>query len=323
MATERSFLIGFCLFALIFIASVGNEYLLHIAVLICFYAMLATSLNLVLGYVGEFPLGHAAFFGIGAYTIALLTTGLDVPVTAAVLLGGVMAAGFGLVIGGLTLRLKGPYFVIITLAFAEVLRLVANNWIGFTNGPMGISGLPAPALIAELSWLPAKKGYGLLGLALLAIVLFFAYRLVNSNIGKAAVTIRENRYVAMSIGINPFRCALFVFIAAAAMAGVAGGFYGTYVSHVGPEVFGFPFIVSMVIMVLLGGKGTLTGPVVGAVLVTLLEEYLRELQGLRLSIFGIVVMAVVLYFPSGIVGYLRSRHGSKKRHNANVEARHA
>jgi branched-chain amino acid transport system permease protein len=323
MNAERNFLAAFVLLMLAFTLGIGDEYLLHIAVLILLYTVLATSLNLIVGYVGEFPLGHVAFFGIGAYALALGSTRLGLPPALMLLLAGVVSALAGLLIGGVTLRLKGPFFVIVTLAFAEVLRLVANNWIALTNGPMGISNVPHPAFLDAAGWLSGKRGYALMGVALAALTLYIAYRVVHSNAGRAAVTLRENRYVAVSIGIDPVRYSLFVFTVAAFLAGMAGAYYAAYISYVGPEVFGFPFTVSMIIMVLLGGKGTLAGPVVGAVIVTLLEEYLRELKELRLSLFGLIVMGVVLFSPHGVMGYVRriaprprlpKKHQPEKRH---------
>ncbi|CAM3362719.1 branched-chain amino acid ABC transporter permease [Bordetella sputigena] len=324
MNAERNFLAAFVLLMLAFALGINDDYLLHIAVLILLYTVLASSLNLIVGYVGEFPLGHVAFFGIGAYTLALGSTRLGIAPGLLIPLAGVVAALAGLLIGGVTLRLKGPFFVIVTLAFAEVLRLVANNWIGLTNGPMGISNVPHPAFLDAAGWLSGKRGYAVLGVALAAAALFIAYRLVHSNAGRAAVTLRENRYVALSIGIDPVRYALFVFTVAAFLAGLAGGYYAAYISYVGPEVFGFPFTISMIIMVLLGGKGTLSGPVIGAVAVTLLEEYLREFKELRLSLFGLIVMAVVLFSPNGFMGYARRltpRRASPEA--AQTEKRHA
>jgi branched-chain amino acid transport system permease protein len=302
---EGYFLLGFLLVALTFVLCIRSEYLLHIVVMVLFYTVLATSLNLIVGYTGEFPLGHAAYFGIGAYFTALCSTKLGLPLWLLLPASGIVSMIFGLMIGSITLRLTGPFFAIVTLAFAEVLRLLANNWIGLTNGPMGISAIPAPGFIGETGWLGGKRGFALLGLLIAGAMLFLAYRLVNSNAGRAAVTLRENRYVAMSIGIDPLRCALFIFAVAAFMAGVGGAYYATYISFVGPEVFGFPFMVSMIIIVLLGGKGTLAGPVIGALVVTLMEEYLREAREFRLSIFGLIVMGVVLFSPNGIMGYLR------------------
>lgn len=308
MKFERNTLIGFLIAALLFGAFVQDDYLQHLLILVLLYTILATSLNLIIGYVGEFPLGHVAFFGMGAYGVALLSSApVNLPVSAAMVLGALIAAVFGWLIGRITLRLNGPFFVIVTLAFAEVLRLVANNWIDLTNGPMGIAGISHPVILDTVPWLAGKRGFVMLGIFLTAITFFVAYRLVYSSAGRAAVTLRENRYVAQSIGINPFRYALFVFIVASFLAGISGAYYATYISFVGPEVFSFPFTVTMIIIVLLGGKGSLTGPIIGAIIVTLLEEYLREFKELRLSLFGLIVMAVVLFSPDGVMGYVRQR----------------
>jgi branched-chain amino acid transport system permease protein len=147
-----------------------------------------------------------------------------------------------------------------------------------------------------------------LGVLLAAVSLFVSYRFVYSNIGRAAIAVRENRFVAQSIGISPFNLGLITFVLAASIAGLAGGFYANYVAFVGPEVFGFSFMISMIIMVLAGGKGTLVGPVVGAIIVVLMEEYLRDFKELRFSIFGLIVMAVVLFLPRGIMGFITRRH---------------
>jgi branched-chain amino acid transport system permease protein len=304
---EGRVLLAFVAAGALFVLTVGDEYLLHLCVLVIVYTILATSLNLIMGYVGEFPLGHVAFFGIGAYAAALLSVKAGYPVWATLPAAASLAALAGFGIGAITLRLQGPFFVIVTLAFAEVLRLIAGNWVSFTNGPMGIAGIPHPAIIDLGGFFSGKRGYALLGLTLVAVSLLAAYRFVYSNAGRAAVTIRENRYVAQSVGIQPWRYALFAFVIAASMAGLAGAFYAHYLSFVGPEVFGFSFTASMIIMVLLGGKGTLTGPVIGAVVVTVLEEYLRETKELRLTLFGLVVMGVVLFAPTGVVGALHRR----------------
>src|SRR5690606_34911548 len=139
--------------------------------------ILAASLNLIVGYVGEFPLGHVAFFGLGAYTVAILS-GPDVgwPMWATIPLAAVVAAAAGWVIGRITLKLNGPFFVIVTLAFAEVLRLLAGNWIELTNGPMGISGIGHPAILDTVAWLNGKRGYVMMGVVLAAFALFVTWR---------------------------------------------------------------------------------------------------------------------------------------------------
>jgi branched-chain amino acid transport system permease protein len=312
MTFERNVLLGALALALLAPLAFHGEYALHIGVMVMFSVMLATSFNLIVGYVGEFPLGHTAFFGIGAYTAALLSVRFGVPFHVTVPAAAVVAAVFGLAIGAVTLRLRGPFFVIVTLCFAEVLRVVANNWVGLTNGPMGLSGIARPSW-ASGGGAEQRLWFYYAGLLLAAVSLLVAYRFVYSNVGRAAVALRENRYVAQSIGIWPFYMGLVTFVLAAAVSGLAGGFYAHYISYVGPEVFGFSFMISMIIMVLAGGKGTLVGPVVGAVIVVFLEEYLRDFKELRFSIFGLIVIGVVIFLPRGLMGFIGRRHETYRR----------
>jgi branched-chain amino acid transport system permease protein len=313
MRFERNFLLAALALASLIPLVAHNEYALHIGIMVMFSMMLATSFNLIVGYVGEFPLGHTAFFGIGAYGAALLSVRFGVPIYFTVPLAGIVAAISGFAIGAVTLRLRGPFFVIVTLCFAEVLRLVANNWIDLTNGPMGLSGIAKPALIAGATGVEQKLWFYYAGLVLAAASLLICYRFVYSNLGRAAVAVRENRFVAQSIGIWPFYLGLVTFVLAAAISGLAGGFYAYYISYVGPEVFGFSFMITMIIMVLAGGKGTLAGPVVGAVIVVFLEEYLRDFKDLRFSIFGLIVVAVVIFLPRGLMGFVGRRHETYQR----------
>ncbi len=313
MRFERNLLLAMVALAALLPLAFHGEYALHIGIMVMFSVMLATSFNLIVGYVGEFPLGHTAFFGIGAYSAALLSVRLGLPIYVTIPLAGIVAAVSGLAIGAVTLRLRGPFFVIVTLCFAEVLRLVASNWIDLTNGPMGVSGIAKPAAIAAATGAQQKLWFYYAGLALGAASLLVSYRFVYSNIGRAAVAVRENRFVAQSIGIWPFYLGLVTFVLAAAIGGIAGGFYAHYITYVGPEVFGFSFMITMIIMVLAGGKGTLTGPVVGAVIVVFLQEYLRDFKDLRFSIFGLVVVGVVIFMPRGLMGFVGRRHETYRR----------
>ncbi len=311
MTFERRILLALMALAAVLPLFVRDQYVLHIAIMVLFFAVLASSLNLVVGYVGEFSLGHTAFLGTGAYTAAILATQHGWPLWATIPMAGLLAALMGVVIGALTLRLQGPFFVIVTLSFAEVLRLIADNWIGLTNGPMGIAGVPQPEWLAQASNLAAKHFYYGIAWVLLALTLYLSYRFVYSNAGRAAVAVRENRYVAQSIGIRPLNYTMLALVLGALLSGMAGGFYAHYISFVGPEVFRFAFMVSMIIMVLIGGKGTLVGPLIGALLVTFLEEYLREAKELRLSIFGLAVIAIVLFLPRGLMGFITQRREAR------------
>lgn len=312
MKFEKHCLWGLMALAALLPLLVRDQYVLHIAIMVLFYAVLASSLNLVVGYVGEFSLGHTAFLGTGAYTAAILSTQYGWPMWATVPAAGLLAMLVGVVIGGITLRLQGPFFVIVTLSFAEVLRLAADNWIALTNGPMGIAGVPQPALLAAAGNLGAKQFYYAVAWLLLALTLYLSFRFVYSNAGRAAVAVRENRYVAQSIGIQPLHYSMLALVLGALLSGMAGGFYAHYISFVGPEVFRFAFMVSMIIMVLVGGKGTLVGPLIGALLVTFLEEYLREAKELRLSIFGLAVIAIVLFLPRGLMGFVVQWRASRR-----------
>lgn len=311
MTFERRILLALMALAAVLPLFVRDQYVLHIAIMVLFFAVLASSLNLVVGYVGEFSLGHTAFLGTGAYTAAILATQHGWQLWATIPMAGLLAALMGVVIGALTLRLQGPFFVIVTLSFAEVLRLIADNWIGLTNGPMGIAGVPQPEWLAQASNLAAKQFYYGIAWVLLALTLYLSYRFVYSNAGRAAVAVRENRYVAQSIGIRPLNYTMLALVLGALLSGMAGGFYAHYISFVGPEVFRFAFMVSMIIMVLIGGKGTLVGPLIGALLVTFLEEYLREAKELRLSIFGLAVIAIVLFLPRGLMGFITQRREAR------------
>ena len=305
MQFERNLLLTFFSVAALLPFVVHDQYLLHLSIIALIYVVLASSLNLMVGYVGEFSLGHTAFLGVGAYTAALLSSRAGFPIWATIPCAGLVAAVFGYGIGAITLRLQGPYFVIITLAFCEVLRIVANNWVGFTNGPMGLAGISQGGV-------SDKRVFFYIVLAIAGFALYLCYRFVYSNTGRAAIAVRENRFVAQSIGISPFALALRAFVLGALLAGFAGGFYAHYISFVGPEVFQFAFTVSMIIMVLIGGKGTLIGPVIGAVIVTLLEEYLREVQELRLTLFGLIVILVVLFLPRGLVSLMGERREQRR-----------
>lgn len=313
MKFERNFLLASLVFALVAPLLIQNDYAVHIGVNIMFAVILATSFNLIVGYVGEFPLGHTAFFGIGAYTAAVLSVRAGFPIYITIGMAALVAAVFGLVIGAITLRLRGPFFVIVTLCFAEVLRLIANNWVDLTNGPMGISGIAVPSWLAGSSIQQQKLAFYYIGLALAALSLVICYRFVYSNIGRAAIAVRENRFVAQSVGIWPYYFGMVTFVLAAAVAGLAGGFYAHYFTFVGPEVFGFSFMITMIIMVLAGGKGTLVGPVLGALLVVVLEEYLRDFKELRFSIFGLIVVGVVVFLPRGLMGFITRRHEIYRR----------
>jgi branched-chain amino acid transport system permease protein len=287
-------------------AWVWNPYHLHTLIMAGIFAVLALSLNLLLGYTGQLSLGHAAFFGIGAYATALLTVKLEwspwVGLLAAVLAPG----GAGYVIGRLALKLRGAYFVLLTISFAGCVSLVSLNWMDLTNGPLGLPGVPpleiAPPGLPALP-LRSKSAYYYLVLAAVVAAYLLCRALVRSRVGRALVALRENETLAASVGIDGTHYLVLAAVISAAMAGFAGGLYAHYTRFVSPEVFLFSYTVTMVIMVVAGGKGTLAGPVVGAVLFTVLPEALRVLTSWQwqMLLYGVLLIAVLFFMPEGIV----------------------
>jgi branched-chain amino acid transport system permease protein len=279
----------------------AGPYHLHILIMAGIFAILALSLNLLLGYTGQLSLGHAAFFGIGAYTSALLTLSLEWSVWPALAAATVTAGLAGWAIGRLALKLRGAYFVLVTISFAGVISLVSVNWMELTNGPLGLPGIPAPSLGP---WsLRSKPAYYCLVVVAVAATWLVCHRLVNSRIGRAFVALRENEPLAESVGIDVTRYLVMAAVVSAAMAGLAGGLYAHYTRFVSPEVFLFSYTVTMVIMVVAGGKGTLAGPLVGAVLFTALPEALREATSWQWQMlaYGVILVLIVFFLPRGIV----------------------
>ncbi|OLE36976.1 MAG: hypothetical protein AUG00_09360 [Candidatus Rokubacteria bacterium 13_1_20CM_2_70_7] len=287
-----------------------NPYYLHILIMAGIFAILALSLNLLLGYTGQLSLGHAAFFGIGAYTSALLTLRLEWSFWLGLPAATATAGLAGWAIGRLALKLRGAYFVLVTISFAGVISLVSVNWMELTNGPLGLPGIPAPSLGP---WsLRSKPAYYYLVLTALALAYVVCHRLVHSRIGRAFLALRENEALAESVGIDVTRYLVLAAVVSAAMAGMGGSLYAHYTRFVSPEVFLFTYTVTMVIMVVAGGKGTLPGPLVGAALFTVLPEALRAATSWQWQMlaYGVILVLLVFFLPRGIVPTFTSEEPS-------------
>jgi branched-chain amino acid transport system permease protein len=295
-------------------------YVLHVLIMTGIFIIAAMSLNLLLGYTGQLSLGHVAFFGLGAYTSSLVSLGFSVhllpdwevalepkPVWLAMLCGTVLAGLTGWAIGRLAFKVRGAYFVIVTVSFAEVVRLVALNWVELTQGPMALNNIPYLRLgtpeLYEIAFLRKPANYYLV--LVVAIVSYVVIRrLVQSRAGRAMIALRENEPLAASIGVDVTRYLVLATIVSAAIAGAAGTLYAHYVRIVDPDVFLFIYTVTMVIMVITGGKGTLAGPVVGGAIFGLLPEMLRSAQigpEIQWVIYGVLMVLVVYFLPAGIV----------------------
>ena len=289
-----------------------SPYVLHILVLVLFFAFLGVAWNLLGGYAGQFSFGHAAFFGIGAYTSTLLLVRLGLSPWLGFLAGGALAAAFGCFAGYLAFRygLRGPYFALVTLAFAEMLRLVALNWT-VVGGPMGIL-IPLPRA-GDALWrlqFPDKLPYYYLMLALLGLALWLNRTIEHARLGHVLAAIRENEDAAEASGVDTLAAKLWAMAFSAFLTALGGTFYAQYFSFIDPTLaFGPAVSVEILLRPIVGGPGTLIGPVLGSLVLTPLSELTRRLirgrPGLDVMVYGAVLVVVVTFLPGGLVGAWR------------------
>ena len=289
--------------------------------IVIIYVVLSSGLNIVVGFTGLLDLGYVAFYAIGGYYTAIIFIkvlkmkfGVDVDaywwlMWVNLLMGGLLAAAAGAILGYPTLRLRGDYLAIMTLGFGEIIRIVANNWVGLTRGPSGISGIPAPQLFG-FHFTSTTTLY-FLGLVLGLISLFIVSRIVRSRIGRAWTAIREDEVAAEAMGVHTSRYKLLSYATGAFFAGVMGVFFGHYLNFIHPS--DFQLIESFVILslVVLGGMGNLAGPIFGAVIWISLQEYLRnfsfiqthpEVRGMAM---GLILVVLMVFRPQGLLGSRR------------------
>jgi branched-chain amino acid transport system permease protein len=311
------------LFWLLVIATVPlwlrDQYFLHVTITTAIFIIAAMSLNLLLGYTGQLSLGHVAFFGIGAYASALTTLGFNVelpgglavvhtpwPAVVGFVMAVIIAGLSGYAIGKLSFKVRGAYFVIVTISFAEVTRLVALNWVELTQGPLALTSIPPMTL-----WLPglgnfdffSKQSNFYLVLGVVAISWVIISRLVNSRICRAMVALKENESLAVSVGIDVTRYLVLAAVVSAGIAGAAGSLYAHYLKIIDPDVFLFLYTVTMVIMVITGGKGTLAGPIVGGLIFGFIPVVARSFASPELQwiLYGLFMILIVFVLPQGIV----------------------
>ena len=312
-------------FLLLFVANSSlDSYKIRILNLCAIYTVLGLSLNLINGFTGLFSLGHAGFIAVGAYITALLTMSekvknqvyfmepliapfnhLSIPFLPALIIAGLVSAFIAILIGAPALRLKGDYLAIATLGFAEIIRIVITNAQKLTNGALGLRGIPR---LTNLYWS--------FGIAIFTIIILVS--LINSSYGRALKAIREDEIAAESMGISLFKHKVIGFAIGAFFAGVGGGLLGNLMGTIDPNMFKFALTFNILLIIVIGGMGSVTGTVISAFIVTILGEALRFLDmekqfdfgilsftgipGLRMVVFSVLLMIIVLFFRHGIMG---------------------
>jgi len=280
-----------------------DDYALRILDMVMIWSMLAIGQNLITGFCGQLSMGHAAFYGIGAYTSALLAIRLDAPFPLALVASAVVAMLLGVAVGFPAIRIGGDYLFIVTIGFAEIVRLIFLNADALTNGPMGLPGVP-PARILDLT-LKSNTDYYYLLLGLLALVIVTTWQIVRSDIGRAFQAIREDETAALAMGVNTTYYKILAFAIGACFAGIAGSVLAYFLAFVGPDGFTVDESILVFEMVIVGGLGSIAGSVLGAALLVGSIETLRWLVDYRLYIGGVLLIAMMIWRPQGLIGTVR------------------
>ena len=276
-----------------------NRYYLSVAVLIGIYALIVIGLNLLIGFAGQISLGHAAFYGLGAYLVAIFTTRLNWDPLFALVAAILVVILIAWIIGRPTLKLQGHYLAMATLGFGLIIQILMDEMGGLTGGPQGISNIPKLAILG-FKFNDDFRLYFLIW-ALVVLAQLMVLNLINGKTGRAFLAIHSNEIAAESLGIDTASLKLTVFIISAAMAGVAGGFYAFNINYISPEPFGFGFSILLVTMVIIGGMGDSWGPLLGTVLLGILPEVLRAFKDFDILIYGLLLMLIIIFLPEGLI----------------------
>lgn len=292
------------------------RYSQHVLILVLLYVALGSAWNILGGFAGQLSLGHAAFFGIGAYTAAVLASKTSLSPWWAMIAGPIFVLPIALVVGWICFRLRGPYFTLATIAVGEVTRLVALNWSGLTGGAVGV--VIRPSIFSGTSKVPYY--YIVLIIAVAAIALCHA--ISRRKLGYYLMAIREDEETAESIGIDTTKYKLVALAISASLTAIAGAFYANYFLFVDPTiVLPLALSVEIVLMAIIGGLGTVAGPVLGAVLLKLSSEVFRnEFAQANLLIYGALLVIVILFMPGGLMGGFRRLFKSGTRKSQRVSA---
>ena len=279
---------------------ISNLYYIQVMIFIGIYIILALSLNLLNGYVGLLSIGHAAFYGIGAYASAKLVKEAGLPFLLAMPAAGFIAGLFGYLIAKPTLRLSGIYMTLATLGFNMIFFLVLQNWMSFTNGPLGIMDIPPPAIFGYQ--IESRLQYYYLIFFLVLLTVGSMHRLMTCRFGRALVGIRENELAAEAMGVHTTRYKIQAFVLAAFYAGIAGSYYAHFVKYISPDSFYIYESFILLAMLAFGGQGNLIGPVVGAAILIIIPEIFRFLQEYRMLVYGSILVVMMLVRRQGLLG---------------------
>lgn len=297
-----------------------NMYIMQIVNMICIYIILGTSINVLTGFTGQLSLGQAAFFGIGAYATALLNTRGGLQFFPCMICSVVITALFGVILAVPALKVKGSYLALLTMGFGEVVRIVMINWTPVTNGTAGILGIESPVIFG-FAFDTLKKYYFLI-MVFVLLGLLYQSIIIKTRTGRAFVAIREDNEAAELTGINVTSYKIRAFVLSAIYCGVAGSLYAMMIKYVSPDTFTNNISSVILWTAIVGGFGTVMGPVLGGIVMQVLPEALRFLGDWRLVVYGVILLIVILRFPGGLYPYIQKfMENWKEKRAAHAEGR--
>jgi branched-chain amino acid transport system permease protein len=280
-----------------------TQYIYRVLTVICLYAVLGLSLNIILGYTGMLSMGHAAYYAIGAYTSALMSTKMGVSFFLSAPAGALVAAFFGFLFGLPTLRLQGSYLAITTMGFAEVVRMTLLSWESLTNGAFGIQRIARPRIFG-LELTTANGGLYLLAAIMLIATVYISCAIHSSKMGRALRAIKDDALATTLMGVNVNAYRVAAFSVSAGVAGIAGALYASIARFIDPNVFSFDTSMMTVCIVILGGMGSVAGILIGAVALCGFPEILRGLDLYRFVVYGLILIIMMRFRPQGLLGGL-------------------
>ncbi|MGB4294165.1 MAG: branched-chain amino acid ABC transporter permease [Smithellaceae bacterium] len=306
MTKEKRQITIFLIFSFVLLVipfSLRESYLLNVMVFIGIHTMLAVALNLLMGYAGQISLGHAAFFGMGAYISGIFTTRFGLDPWLVIIMAALCAAAIAFAMGFPILKLKGHYLAMATLGFGIIIYIIFNETVNWTGGPSGLSGIPN-LKIGELVFDNDFHNYYLVWIITLGVMLL-SINLSQSRIGRALRAVHDSEVAARVMGINAWVLKVQIFTVSAFISAMAGSLYAHTMTFVAPASFGFNFSVELVTMVVVGGLGIIYGSFLGAAILTTLPEFLRVFEDFDIIIYGLMLIVITMFMPGGLISGLQ------------------
>lgn len=303
---SRWLVLAALLAAVVFPLTFQSAYIIRVATTSLMYVVLALGLNIVTGYMGQTSFGTAAFWGIGAYTAAIFSTRIGMGTGMIFIVAPLLSGLISLLLGACVLKLKGYYMSIVTLGFCEIVRLIELNWMSLTRGPLGIMNIPKMSFFGVT--IADKTMIYYVMLLIVILITYVVHRLMNSRFGLVITSIRDDEIATQSMGINIVKHKVYAFVIYGMICGLAGAFYAHFMSYIDPTMFKTVVSTEMVIMVIFGGLGSIPGSFLGAIVLTVLTELLRDLVEYRMLIYGMLLVIMMIVKPEGILGSTNFKH---------------